>query len=997
VVRLRSSRTSEPTAPSAQERRAGGRSRPGKAVADDDPARQQGATPKRARAGKAARATPAAEAGGEAAGDGAAAATLPERFRAWFARRGWTPRAHQLDLLAAARAGRSVLLIAPTGAGKTLAGFLPTLVELSEGAPGRSARTPPHPLSRPNPAAAGLGTGTSKPATASFEASGEAIGDRSPSPDARDVPNAPPVPASPSPLAGEGQGEGAAPPGETPDEAPRIPFARWQAERTSPLHTLYISPLKALAVDIARNLETPVAEMDLPIRVETRTGDTPASRRQRQRRDPPHILLTTPEQLSLLLASKDAEHLFSGLKRVVLDELHALVTSKRGDLLSLALARLRTISPGLQCVGLSATVAAPDDLRRWLVPQNIDAPLADLVVAKGGAAPDVRMLESTAPMPWASHMALHAVADIYALLQVNKLSLVFVNTRRQAEFIFQELWRINDSNLPIALHHGSLAVDQRRKVEAAMAAGRLKAVVATSSLDLGIDWGDVDLVINVGAPKGSSRLMQRIGRANHRLDEPSRAILVPANRFEVLECRAALEAVEAGAQDTPPERAGALDVLAQHILGMACAYPFDAAALYGEVRTTAPYRMLGREDFDAALDFVATGGYALRAYERYAKIRRTKDGKWRVANPMVAQAYRLNIGTIVEATMLKVRLVSARGSAKSGVAGRVRFGGRVLGEVEEYFVETMVPGDTFVFAGEILRYEAMAEDEVYVARTSAAEPKVPAYAGGKFPLSTFLAAGVRALLSAPERWPLLPPQVREWLELQKRASRLPGRDDLLVETFAQGGRNYLVTYPFEGRLAHQTLGMLLTRRLERARLKPLGFVANDYALAVYGLGDMGLAIKQDRLALADLFDEDMLGDDLDAWLDESALMKRTFRTCAVIAGLIERRFPGKEKTSRQVTVSTDLIYDVLRRHQGDHLLLRAARADAATGLLDVKRLADMLARIKGRIVHQPLERVSPLSVPVLLEIGKESVGGDASESLLAEAEEGLIRSAMGEA
>lgn len=863
-----------------------------------------------------------------AATDGA----LPDAFRRWFHARGWTVRAHQLDLVAAAQAGRSVLLIAPTGAGKTLAGFLPTLIELSGGRARRASRAT----------------------------------------------TAPDLPAT---------GDAAPPP---------VPFARWQADQpASPLHTLYISPLKALAVDIARNLETPISEMGLPIRVETRTGDTPSSRRQRQRRDPPDILLTTPEQISLLLASKDAEHLFSGLKRVVLDELHALVTSKRGDLLSLALARLRAIAPGLQCVGLSATVAEPDDLRRYLVPQDGTGPLADLVVARGGAAPDISMLESRQKMPWASHTAQHAFAEIYAMMAANKLSLAFVNTRWQAEFLFQELWRINDLNLPIALHHGSLAVEQRRKVEAAMAAGKLKAVVATSSLDLGIDWGDVDLVINVGAPKGASRLMQRIGRANHRLDEPSRAVLVPANRFEVLECCAALEAVKAGAQDTPPERAGALDVLAQHILGMACAAPFAADALYDEIRSAAPYRKLTRADFDAALDFVATGGYALRAYERYAKIRRTKDGLWRVANPMVAQAYRLNVGTIVEASMLKVRLVSARGSPKTGVAGRVRFGGRLLGEVEEYFVETMVPGDTFVFAGEILRYEALVEDEVYVSRTTAKEPRVPAYAGGKFPLSTFLAAGVRALLASPERWAALPAQVREWLELQRARSRLPGRDDLLVETFEQAGRHYLVTYPFEGRLAHQTLGMLLTRRLERARLKPLGFVANDYALAVYAAGDMSLAVKQGRLSLADLFDEDMLGDDLEAWLAESALMKRTFRYCAVIAGLIERRFPGKEKTSRQVTVSTDLIYDVLRRHEPDHLLLRAARADAATGLLDVKRLGEMLTRIRGRIVHQPLDHVSPLAVPVLLEIGQESVGGEANDALLAEAEEELVRAATG--
>ncbi|MGE4371521.1 MAG: ligase-associated DNA damage response DEXH box helicase [Xanthobacter sp.] len=860
-------------------------------------------------------------------------------------------RPHQLDLLAAAQAGRSALLIAPTGAGKTLAGFLPTLVELQAG------------RDRPAPAARTM---------------------------AQDQPPA----TSRKPQAHSPQ----KPPAS---EVATAFFSRQSAGRTSPLHTLYISPLKALAVDIARNLETPIGEMGLPIRVETRTGDTPASRRARQRRDPPDILLTTPEQLSLLLASKDGEHLFNGLRRVVLDELHALVTSKRGDLLALALARLRTIAPGLQCVGLSATVAEPDALRRYLSPQDDTLPdaarLADLVLAKGGAKADVSILKTRAPMPWASHMALHAVPDIYARLEHSRMSLVFVNTRRQAEVLFQQLWRINDANLPIALHHGSLAVEQRRKVEAAMAEGRLRAVVATSSLDLGIDWGDVELVINVGAPKGASRLLQRIGRANHRMDEPSRAVLVPANRFEVLECHAALEAVKANAQDTPPERTGALDVLAQHVLGMACAAPFQPDDLFREVRSAAPYRTLDRTDFDAVLDFVATGGYALRAYEHYAKIRRMKDGRWRVSNPMVAQAYRLNVGTIVESTMLRVRLVSSRSGARRASAGqavgRAPWGGRILGDVEEYFVETLTPGDTFVFAGEVLRYEALVEEEVLVSRTSATDPKVPAYAGGKFPLSTFLAAGVRTLLASPERWKLLPAPVREWLGLQQVRSRLPGRDDLLVESFTERGRSYLVTYPFEGRLAHQTLGMLLTRRLERAELKPLGFVANDYALGVYGVRDMGLAVEQGRLQLSALFNEDLLGDDLEEWLDESALMRRTFRYCAVIAGLIERRFPGKEKTSRQVTVSTDLIYDVLRRHEPHHLLLRAARADAATGLLDVKRLGDMLARIRGRIVHQPLPHASPLSVPILLEIGQERVGGDADEALLAEAEE-LVRAAI---
>jgi ATP-dependent Lhr-like helicase len=829
---------------------------------------------------------------------------LPDVFARWFAGRGWRPRAHQLELLAKAQAGRSARLIAPTGGGKTLAGFLPSLVDLAAS----------HATAQPN----------------QLRASGVHTG----------------------------------------------------------LHTLYISPLKALAVDVARNLEMPVAEMNLPIRLETRTGDTPASKRQRQRRHPPDMLLTTPEQLALLLASADAPYLFGTLRRVILDELHALVTSKRGDLLSLGLARLFAVAPKLSSIGLSATVAQPEDLCRFMVPQRDELARADLIVAEAGAAPQVSMLDSDERLPWAGHSARYALGELYALIRTHRTTLVFVNTRSQAEGIFQDLWHLNEDNLPIALHHGSLDVAQRRKVEAAMATGRLRAVVCTSSLDLGVDWGDVDLVINVGAPKGASRLLQRIGRANHRMDEASNGVLVPANRFEVLECRAALDAVAINAQDTPASRIGALDVLAQHVLGCACAAPFLADELYVEVKAAAPYAELTRADFDAVIDFVATGGYALKAYERFARIRQGKDGRWRITHPVVAQRYRLNVGTIIEADMLKVRLVRSRASKL------IPRGGRLLGQVEEYFVETMVPGDTFVFAGEILKYEALVEDEIYVSRATSEDPKVPAYEGGKFPLSTYLADRVRGIISDPHAWRGLPEQVREWLEIQQWRSQVPGRRELLVETFPRANKHYLVCYPFEGRLAHQTLGMLLTRRLERARLRPLGFVANEYALAVWGLGDVALRISRGDLSLAALFDEDMLGDDLEAWLAESALMKRTFRNCAIIAGLIERRFPGEEKSRRQLTISTDLVYDVLRSHQSDHVLLRAARADAATGLLDVRRLGEMLSRIKGRIVHKALDHVSPLAVPVMLEIGREQVYGEAADVLLAETEAELVKEAM---
>ncbi|MBF9235070.1 ligase-associated DNA damage response DEXH box helicase [Microvirga alba] len=879
----------------------------------------------------------------------AAIALLPPEFRRWFKSRGWEPREHQLQLLAKARGGHSVLLVAPTGAGKTLAGFLPSLVELA----GPS----------PSPLRGGAGVAKSERKDKS----------------ARDV------------ISTAISSENGSPGRSTPN--PALPARGRERRRT--LHTLYISPLKALATDIARNLETPVREMDLPVRIETRTGDTPSHKRARQIEKPPDILLTTPEQLALLLAHREAGELFKDLRRVVLDELHSLVTSKRGDLLSLDLARLFKIAPYLTSVGLSATVREPDDLRRYLVPQRAgeggERALADLVVVQGGAEPDIRMLELDEPLPLAGHTASQSMPAIYDLIRRHKTTLVFVNTRLQAEYTFQELWKLNDDGLAIALHHGSLDVSQRRRVEEAMTAGKLKAVVCTATLDLGIDWGDVDLVVNVGAPKGASRIMQRIGRSNHRMDEPSQAYLVPGNRFEILECRAALDAVHEAAQDTPDARIGALDVLCQHILGMACAEPFRLEDLYKEIRSAAPYAALMWEDFEAAVAFVATGGYALRAYERFAKIVKGKDGLWRVRDARIAQQYRLNVGTIVEATMIKVRL----GRTSRARPGTVLPRGRSLGEIEEYFAETLTPGDTFLFAGEVLRFEGIVEDEVLVTRaTAGTDPKIPSYEGGKFPLSTFLAARVRAILADPFEWDRLPAQMTEWLLQQRRRSVLPGPNDLLVETFPRAGRFYMTCFPFEGRLAHQTLGMLLTRRLERARLKPLGFVANDYGLAVWGGGDIAARVGREPGFLDDLYAEDMLGDDLEDWLAESTMMKRTFRQCAVIAGLIERRFPGQQKTGRQVTISTDLVYDVLRKHEPDHVLLRAARADAATGLLDVKRLGMLLQRIRGRIIHKPLDRVSPLSVSVMLEIGRERVYSDDADEILAEAEAALLDEAL---
>jgi ATP-dependent Lhr-like helicase len=784
-------------------------------------------------------------------------------------------------MLAAARAGRSSLLIAPTGAGKTLAGFLGSLAALSD------------------------------------------------------------------------------------DASPR-------------LHTLYVSPLKALAADIARNLTAPIAGMGLSVTVETRTGDTGAEARRRQRTRPPHILLTTPESLALLLSLPDSGAMFGGLEAIVVDEIHALAGTKRGDQLALCLARLASLAPRARRVGLSATVPHRAPLIAFLSASGrADAGDVDVIEAPGGADPVLSVMLPEGHLPWSGHMGLLATPDIYRLIREAGTSIVFVNTRAQAELVFQALWRLNDDGLPIALHHGSLAREQRERVEAAMAEGRLKAIVATSSLDLGIDWGDVDLVIQVGAPKGVSRLLQRVGRANHRWNEPSRAVLVPANRFEVLECRAAVDGVAARDLDGDAPPPGGLDVLAQHVLGMAAASPFHPDELYAEVTRAAPYAALPRKDFDDVVRFVADGGYTLSAYERHRRLFRDSEGRFHPASEAVVRRHRMNIGTIVEAPLLKVRL--GRG-----------FGGASLGEIEEYFVSLLNPGDTFLFAGRVLRFDRLRETTVECSPAQGQDPKVPAYAGGRLPLTTSLADRVRAMLETPARWGELPDEVAEWLRLQKSRSRLPGRNDLLVETFPRGGKWFLVAYCFEGRNAHQTLGMLLTRRMERAGFGPLGFVATDYVVAVWS--------AHQPVRVAELFGEDMLGDDLEEWMAESSMLRRTFRTVAVIAGLIDRHVPGAEKNRRQLTINTDLVYDVLRKHEPDHVLLRATRADAARGLVDVGRVAGLLARAKGRVVHMALGRVSPLAVPVLLEVGRESVrAGEGEEALLAEAEEAaLIAEAMAE-
>lgn len=787
---------------------------------------------------------------------------LPPLFLDWFAARGWQPHPHQRALL---EAPGDTLLIAPTGGGKTLAGFLPSLVDLSL-----------HPAKG--------------------------------------------------------------------------------------LHTLYVSPLKALTADVGRNLARPIAEMALPIRVGDRTGDTPASQRRRQRADPPQILLTTPESLALMLSWPEAPRIFAGLCRIVLDELHALAESKRGDQLMLDLSRLRALAPGVVATGLSATVEDPQALARFMGAQRV-------VMADPGPPPDIALLPTRRAPPWAGGGGRYAVRDVLDAVAGAGTTIIFLNTRAQAELFFQALWLENDQGLPIGLHHGALAREARQKVEAAMAAGALRAVVATGSLDLGIDWGNVDLVIQVGAPRNIKRLVQRIGRANHRYNAPSRARIVAANRFEVIECVAALEAAQAGDLDGAPRPPGPLDVLIQHILLTACAGPFDADTLYREVVTAAPYAGLSRPDFGACLDFAATGGYALRAYDRWQRLL-LRNGMWQLRDPRSARDLRMNIGTITEAEKLKVRR-----------RGR---GGGPLGEIEETFAASLAPGDTFLLGGQVLRYDRIRDLVLEVTPTPGRDPKIATWSGLKFATSTELSQRILAILAHPARHAALPQDIRDWLALQAQISALPRPGTLLCETFDRAGRWHLVIYGFAGQNAHQTLGLLVTRQMEDLGLAPLGFLATDHALMITSLHPVR--------DVAPLLNAPTLERGLEDWLASSSLMKRSFRSVATIAGLIQRNRPGARATAKQATFSSDIIYDTLRRHDPDHILLRATRDEARRGLIDFDRIADMLAR-NPQIALRALPRVSPLAAPLLLEMGRVRLGGTGQVQLAERMAQALMRDA----
>ncbi len=766
----------------------------------------------------------------------------------WFKIKGWSYYKHQLQTLDKIRNHKNVLLISPTGSGKTIAGFLPSLCDLISN------------------------------------------------------------------------------------------------NKNNYLHTLYISPLKSLTYDIERNLLEPIKQLKLDISVESRTGDTNYSKKKNQLLVPPQILATTIESFALLMSHPNYKEFFKNLKFVIIDEVHTLTNTKRGELLSLNLTRLSDFNKIFQKILLSATAPNTKDIINYFSPKD-----GQIICSKIKKKKEILIVKSQHRIPWSGHMAEYAVGEIYNIITKKRRTIVFVNTRAQAELLFHNLWKVNKDNLKIALHHGSLEKRLRIKVENSMTQNKIDCIVATSSLELGLDWSNIDSIINVGSPKGVTRLIQRIGRSNHCLKKKSKAFLVPTNRLEFIECNAAIDAINENDLDFLPNRDGSLDVLAQHILGVACSSSINSDNLYKNIIESWPYRNLKKSDFLSVLRFVKDGGYTLKRYKQFSKLKKNKKGDYEISSKNFITQYKMNVGTIVESQMLKVKLKN-----------------KSLGNIEEWFIQKLKKGDTFIFGGEILRFESLKYDVVNVKISKNKSPRIPSYAGGKMPLSSKLSERVLSIINDKEKWKKLPTDVIKWLDLQKKKSLLPPKDRLLIESFPRKKGNinefYYIFYTFEGKNVNDTLGFVLSKFFQNKGYKPLGFVTTDYALALWVDKKISLLHK--------ILNQDEIKKSLNEWLYESSLFKRNFRKVATISGLIDKGFPNARK---KISFNSDLIFEVLMKYEKDHVLIKAAKDESKRDLVEIDRLYIYLERVKNKIIYKNLEKISPFSVPLMIEINKEFV------------------------
>ncbi|HEU4411378.1 MAG TPA: ligase-associated DNA damage response DEXH box helicase [Polyangiaceae bacterium] len=717
------------------------------------------------------------------------------------------------------------------------------------------------------------------------------------------------------------------------------------------LQIVYVTPLRAVSRDIELALRAPVEALGYGLEVESRTGDTSSSARQRQRRLPPEVLITTPESLSLLLCQADAAAFFGGLRAVLVDEWHELLSTKRGTQVELALARLRRFAPGLRTWAMSATLANLGEAARAAAGEGSEPALVTASLARPVNVTTLVPPEVDA-FPWAGHLGLTMLEPVLEVLSGRGTTLVFTNTRAQAERWYQAIaearprWRDK-----LALHHGSLDRDERERVEAGLKAGTFRAVVATSSLDLGVDFAPVERVVQIGSPKGVGRLLQRAGRAAHRPGAPSELWLVPTHALELVEIAAARSALARGAVEARAPLDRPLDVLAQHLVTCALGGGFRPDELYDEVRGTSAYASLSPDEFGWVLSLVRDGGKALYAYADYHKIAE-REGRYVMGEGRLARLHRASVGTIVAEGVVHVRLR----------------GGATLGTVEEGFVSRLKPGDTFLFAGRPLAFVRLRDNVAEVRPAPGRAGQTPQWHGGRHPLSPSLAEALRAEFGRAARGLAEGPEMRAAgpiLAAQAALSALPREGQVLAEVCETREGHHLFVYPFEGRLVHEGLAALLALRLSRARPATFSLAVNDYGLELLCPERFPFA---EALRSRATFDERGLDDDVAESVNVTELAKRQFREVARVAGLVHQGFAGQQKSARQLQASSGLIYEVFRRHDPDNLLLAQARREVVERQFERERLRSALARLRAsEWVLRPVSRPTPLGFPLLVE------------------------------
>ncbi|NUQ19698.1 MAG: ligase-associated DNA damage response DEXH box helicase [Gemmatimonadaceae bacterium] len=752
------------------------------------------------------------------------------------------------------------------------------------------------------------------------------------------------------------------------------PLLEWSAEpreqaatpKAPPLRVLWITPLRALAADTEEALRAPLLSLGIPWTLESRTGDTSPAQRARQGRRLPTALVTTPESLSLLLSRADAPALFSDLRLVVVDEWHELLGTKRGVQVELALARLRALSPGVRTWGLSATIGNLEEAAEALLGVGEQVRQARIV---RGVEPKEVVVDALIPpvverFPWAGHLGTLMLPQVVAAIEEGETAIVFTNTRSQTEIWYQAiLAQRPDWAGRIALHHGSLDRGRREWVEEGLRTGALRCVVATSSLDLGVDFSPVDRVLQIGSPKGVARLLQRAGRSGHRPGATSRVTCVPTNVLELVEVAAARDGIRMGAIESRPLLERPLDVLVQHVVTVALGGGFRPDELLREVRSTRAYADLRDDEWEWTLAFVTSGGEALRGYPEYSRVVSAgDDGRWIVQDAGVARRHRQSIGTIVSDAQIAVQYL--RGGA--------------LGSVEESFIARLKPGDRFTFAGRPLEFVRVRDMKAWVRKAPNVKGAIPRWIGSRLPLSRALAERLRARLDEAARGVFREAEmeaVRPVLEVQARWSRIPRADELLIERVKSREGHHLFVFPFEGRLVHEGLAALLAYRI--ARLRPITFslAANDWGIELLAPEEAPL---EEALA-AGLLAPTKLVEDVPASLNATEMAKRQFREIARVSGLVFPGLPRSGKTARQLQVSSGLFFDVLQRYDPRNLLLSQAHREVLERQLESSRLGRTLERLaSSRVVITTPKRTPPLAFPLLVDRARNRVS---SESL----------------